>query len=263
MHLRFRWKWGAIALLFSLLISCNSSVNTSSKLTVSAAASLQQVITEIQQVYNTVQPNVRIIYNFGSSGSLQQQIEQGANVDIFISASTQQMDALADKGLIVADTRRNLLTNQIVLVIPKGNKKITGFQDLTSDRITKIAIGEPNSVPVGKYAKEVLTYFKISEQVKNKLIFAKDVRQVLNYVETKNVEAGIVYLTDAKSSNLVDIVATASNSFHSPVLYPIAVMQNSKNIIAAKDFIQFLDGKAAKNIYEKYGFSKPKVEANK
>lgn len=263
MHLRLRWKWRAIALLFFLLIGCNISANTSSNLTVSAAASLQQVMTEAQQIYTNVQPNIRIIYNFGSSGSLQQQIEQGANVDIFISASTQQMDALADKGLIVADTRKKLLTNQIVLIVPKGDRKIAGFQNLVSDRITKIAIGEPKSVPIGKYAKEVLTYFKIFEQVKNKLIFAKDTRQVLNYVETENVDAGIVYLTDAKSSNLVDVVATASNSFHSPVVYPVAVMKNSKNTLASKDFIQFLDSKAARNIYEKYGFSKPSVKANK
>ncbi|KJH72210.1 hypothetical protein UH38_08180 [Aliterella atlantica CENA595] len=252
-----------MALLFIFLISCNPIVNKSSNLTVSAAASLQQVMTEIQQAYIATQPNVRIIYNFGSSGSLQQQIEQGANVDIFISAGTQQMNALADKGLIIADTRKNLLTNQIVLIVPKGNQGISGFQDLASDRITKVAIGEPNSVPVGKYAKEVLTRFKIFEQVENKLIFAKDTRQVLNYVETENVDAGVVYLTDAKSSNLVDIVATASNSFHSPVVYPIAVIKNSKNTIAAKDFIQFLDSKAARSIYNKYGFNKPNVEANK
>lgn len=256
MHLKLRWKWGAIALLFIFLISCNHLANTSSNLTVSAAASLQQVMTEIQQVYTTVRPDIRIIYNFGASGSLQQQIEQGAKVDIFISAANQQMDALADKGLILADTRINLLTNKIILIVSKGDKRISGFQDLTSDRITKIAIGEPNSVPVGKYAKEVLTYFKIFEQVKNKLIFAKDTRQVLNYVETENVDAGVVYLTDAKSSNLVDIVATASNSFHSPIVYPIAVMKNNRNTIAAKDFIRFLDSKAARNIYNKYGFNK-------
>lgn len=256
MRLNSVWRWGKVALIIFILISCKPLANTPLSLTVSAAASLQKVMIDVQQLYNAVQPNVRIIYNFAASGSLQQQIEQGADVDIFISAATQQMDALADKGLILADTRTNLLTNQIVLVVPKNYQGITNFQDLANKHITKIAIGEPKSVPVGKYAQEVLNYFKIFNKVKNKIIFAKDARQVLNYVETANVDAGIVYLTDAKLSNSTKIVATAPTISHSPVVYPVAVVKDSRKISISKDFIQFLASQQAMKVYEKYGFSK-------
>lgn len=256
MRLNLVWRWGKIALLIFLLISCKPLANTPLSLTVSAAASLQKVMIDVQQLYNTVQPNVRIIYNFAASGALQQQIEQGADVDVFISAATQQMDALADKGLILADTRKDLLTNQLVLVVPNNSQGITNFQDLARSRITKIAIGEPKSVPVGKYAQEVLNYFKIFSKVKNKIVFAKDARQVLSYVETANVNAGIVYLTDAKLSNLTKIVATAPAASHSPVVYPVAVVKNSRKTSVSKDFLQFLASQKAIKVYEKYGFSK-------
>ncbi len=256
MRLDLVWRWGKVALLIFLLISCKPLANTPLGLTVSAAASLQKVMIDVQQIYNTVQPNVRITYNFAASGSLQQQIEQGADVDVFISAATQQIDALADKGLILVDTRKNLLTNQIVLVVPNNFQSITNFQDLTRSRLTKIAIGEPKSVPVGKYAQEVLDYFKIFSKVKSKIVFAKDARQVLSYVETANVDAGIVYLTDAKLSSLTKIVATAPSISHSPVVYPVAVVQSSEKASIAKDFVQFLASQEASKIYEKYGFSK-------
>lgn len=256
MRLNLVWRWAKIALLIFILISCTPLANTPLSLTVSAAASLQKVMIDVQQLYNNNQPNVKIIYNFAASGSLQQQIEQGADVDVIISAATQQMDALADKGLILADTRKDLLTNQIVLVVSNNFQGITNFQDLATSRITKIAIGEPKSVPVGKYAQEVLNYFKIFSRVKNKIVFAKDARQVLSYVETANVDAGIIYLTDAKLSNLTKIVATAPTGSHSPIVYPVAVIQSSRKVAIAKDFIQFLSSQQATKIYEKYGFSK-------
>jgi len=256
MRLNLVWRWRKVALLIFLLISCTPLANTPLSLTISAAASLQKVMIDVQQLYNKVQPNVKIIYNFAASGSLQQQIEQGADVDVFISAATQQMDALADQGLILADTRKNLLTNQLVLVVPNNSQGITNFQDLTRSRITKIAIGEPKSVPVGKYAQEVLSYFKIFSKVKNKIVFAKDARQVLSYVETGNVDAGIVYITDAKLSNSTKIVATAPTVSHSPIVYPVAVVKSSRKVAIAKDFIQFLFSQEASKVYEKYGFSK-------
>lgn len=255
------WK-SAIASLFLLLISCSYTISsttstneTKSALTVSAAASLKEVMEEVKQTYTTVQPNVTITYNFGSSGSLQQQIEQGAPVDVFISAAAQQMDALEEKGLIVTDTRRNILSNQVVLIAPK-NSPVTDFKDLTSNNLKKIALGEPKTVPAGKYGQEVLTYLKIFNSLKPKLIFAKDVRQVLAYVETGNVDAGIVYITDARSSNWVKVVATAPAQTHSPIIYPVAVIKDSKNINIAKNFGQFLSSKSAADIYQKYGFTK-------
>ncbi len=247
-------RLSAIALLFVLLTSCAQNSPPQS-LTVSVAASLQNVMQEVKQDYVNIQPDVKITYNFGASGALQQQIEQGANVDVFISAAAKQMDALQSKNLVLADTRKNLLGNQIVLIVPNNAQDISSFKDLTRDRITKIALGEPKSVPAGKYAQEVLNYFKIFELTKSKFIFAKDVRQVLSYVETENVDAGIVYATDAKLSKLVKIVATAPAKSHSPVVYPVAVIQSSKNITQAKSFVSFLLSKEANNIYEKYSFT--------
>ncbi|MBD0345494.1 MAG: molybdate ABC transporter substrate-binding protein, partial [Coleofasciculus sp. Co-bin14] len=132
---------------------------------------------------------------------------------------------------------------------------ISDFKDLSSDRIKKIALGEPKSVPAGKYAEEVLTSQKILDKVKVKSVLAKDVRQVLNYVETGNADAGIVYLSDAKSSDKVKVVATASEQSHAPVVYPIAVLKTSKNVDAAKEFVQFLSSDTAKVVFEKQGFT--------
>ena len=259
-------KLGAIAFLFFLLISCTPKQSNS--LTVSAAASLRNVLEEVKIEYAKSQPDVKINYNFGASGALQQQIEQGADVDVFISAAAKQMDALESKNLLLTDTRKNILGNQIVLIVPKNAEEISGFADLKGDsasahaglRITKIALGEPKSVPAGKYTQEVLTYYQILENTKSKFIFAKDVRQVLSYVETENVDAGIVYITDAKQSNSVKIVATAPVKSHSPVIYPVAVIRNSKNVAQARSFIGFLLSREANNIYIKYGFNKPSIK---
>ena len=247
-----------IALLFILLISCTPKQSNS--LTVSAAASLRNVLEEVKLEYAKSQPDVKINYNFGASGALQQQIEQGADVDVFISAAAKQMDALESKNLLLSGTRKNILGNQIVLIVPKNAEEISSFADLKRDRITKIALGEPKSVPAGKYAQEVLSYFKILEKTKSKFVFAKDVRQVLSYVETENVDAGIVYATDAKQSSLVKIVAIAPVQSHSPVIYPVAVIQNSKNVAQARSFTGFLLSIEANNIYIKYGFNKLSIK---
>jgi len=252
---RRKFTWISAAILFLLLASCNLTTSTvAPSLTISAAASLKDAIAEIQQLYTQQQP-VTITNNFGASGSLQQQIAQGAPVDIFISAATAQMDALQQQGLIITATRKNILSNQVVLIAPKDSIFISNFKDLTSARVPKIALGEPKSVPAGKYAQEVLTFYNIFTQITPKIIYAKDVRQVLTYVETGNVDAGIVYLTDAKVSD-VKIVAIAPASSHSPVVYPVAVIKASKNINAAKKFVQFLSTKPASDVFKKYGFTK-------
>lgn len=252
---RFIWIAAIVILIFLLIASCSRPTSTvAPSLTISAAASLKDAMAEIEQLYTQQQP-VTITYNFAASGSLQQQIEQGAPVDIFICAAATQMDALQKKGLIINDTRKNILSNQVVLITPKNSKLVSNFNDLTSTRVQKIALGEPKSVPAGKYAQEVLTFYNIFNQIKQKIVFAKDVRQVLAYVETGNVDAGIVYITDAKVSD-AKIVAIAPANFHSPVVYPVAIIKASKNIDAAKEFINFLSSQSANDIYEKYGFTK-------
>ena len=226
------------------------------ELMVSAAASMQDVMKEIGKAYQEEHTNAKIIYNFASSGTLTQQIKQGAAVDIFISANDKFMDELDEKNLLLPETRKNILKNDIVLIIPKqGNfSNISSLQQLTSPNIRRFSIGEPESVPAGRYAREVLTYLQIYEQLKPKTIFAKDVRQVLSYVELGNVDAGIVYATDAKISNQVKVVANAPENSYKSIVYPIAAIKRTKNPEIAKRFIQFLNGDRAKNTFQKYGF---------
>lgn len=234
-----------------------STVIPTTELTISAAASLKDALEEIKPLYQEEYPDTEIIYNFGSSGSLQRQIEQGAPVDVFISAAVDKMDALEKQGLIASESRQDLLKNQMVLIVPTESKtaeNIADFRDLTTEKANNIALGEPESVPAGKYAQEVLTSLQIAESVNAKAVYGKDVRQVLNYVATGNVDAGIVYRTDAQSTEYVKIVATASEDTHSPVIYPIAVLQDSKNAEAANNLVEFLGTPEAQAIFEEHGF---------
>jgi molybdate transport system substrate-binding protein len=223
-------------------------------ITVSAAISLKDALDEIQTAFESAEPTISVHLNLGASGTLQHQIEQGAPVDVFISASPSQMDALASKGLLASGTRRDLLKNAIVLITPHDRQNIASFQDLIAPHVKVIAIGEPESVPAGNYARQVLTHFDLYDKLKPKFVFAKDVRQVLTYVETGNADAGIVYATDALTSNRVSVVATAPEGSHSPVIYPVAVLTNSKNPTEAKQLEDFLLGPKGAAVFKKYGF---------
>ncbi len=224
-------------------------------LTVSAAISLKDALDEVKQIYTADNPSVSIAINYGASGTLQLQIEQGAPVDVFLSAAPKQMDALDSKGLLLEGTRKDLLRNEVVLIVPKDSSLgISSFQDLTRADVKQVALGEPTSVPAGQYAKEVLTSMGIYDAVNSKAVLGKDVRQVLTYVETGNVDAGIVYSTDALSSSKVKVVAQAPPKSHSPVIYPVAVIKSSKNPSAAKQFAAFLSSPKAAAIFHKFGF---------
>jgi len=223
-------------------------------LTVSAAMSLKDVLDEIKTEYEKKDPKTKITYNFGSSGSLQQQIEQGANVDLFISAANKQMDALAGKNLLLPGSRQVFTQNQIVLITPKTENGIKQFSDLTKSSVTKIAIAEPKSSPAGQYGEEVLEFYQLLDKVKSRLIYGKTVRQILTYVETGNVNAGLVFLTDAQTSDQVKVVATAPPNSHGNIIYPLAILNDSKNTNSAQAFTNFLTSPQSKNILKKYGF---------
>jgi molybdate transport system substrate-binding protein len=224
------------------------------EITVSAAISLKDVLNEIEQLYRAKSPETLIRFNLGASGSLQLQIEQGAPVDIFISAAPKQMDALESEGLLLAGSRKVLVKNEVVLIVPEGKTGVTGFQDLIKPGVRLIAIGEPQAVPAGKYAQEILTRLGLYALLKPKFVEAQDVRQVLTFVETGNVDAGIVYKTDAMTSKQVTIVASARENSHSPVIYPVAIIKNSRNPAEAKAFVSFLLGPKASDVFQKYGF---------
>jgi molybdate transport system substrate-binding protein len=222
---------------------------------VSAAASLQDALEELDPVFEKAHSGTTVNYNFGSSGALQQQIEQGAPADIFFPAATKQMDALQEKNLILLDTRRNLLTNRLVLIVPNNSTLgLNSFNQLTENNVKRIAIGEPRSVPVGQYSEELFTKMGILDQIKSKFVLGNSVRNVLAAVESGNADAGVVYTTDAKISDKVKQVATAPENMHSPIVYPIAILKGSKNPEAAKTYEQFLSSSEAKSTFEKFGF---------
>lgn len=254
-----------ISLLFVLtLVGCNAENSTQpsqnsaqtkpTEIMVSAAASMQNSLTELQKAYTQKKPGIKINFNFGASGTLQQQIEQGASVDLFISAGKTQMDALEQKNLIAKDSRINLLSNVLVLITGKDNSTITSLQNLTKLSIGKVSIGTPKSVPAGKYAQESLTNLKLWDALQPKLVYAQDVSQVLNYVETGNADAGIVYQSDAQGSTKAKVVEVIPASSHKAIVYPAAVIANTKNKQATEDFLKYLESAEAQKVFAKYGF---------
>ena len=227
------------------------------ELLISAAASMTDVLGELSTMYKDVDPNTSLVFTFGSSGALQTQIEEGAPVDIFMSAAQKQMKALEEKDLLVNDTIKTLLVNKIVLITPKNDSiGITSFDDLTTnDKIQKIALGDPGNVPVGQYSEEIFTSLNVLDEVTAKAIYGSDVRTVLTWVENGEVDCGVVYATDAMSSDQVTIVTEAPEGSHKEVTYPVAVVKSSKHVDASKAFLEFIQTEEAAKTFEKYGFS--------
>ncbi|KAM3109697.1 molybdate ABC transporter substrate-binding protein [Phormidesmis sp. 146-33] len=224
-------------------------------LLISAAASLKEVLEEIKPLYQKNHANLNLTFSFGASGSLLQQIEQGAPADIFISAAKRQVDTLDQQGALVPDTRTNIAMNRLVLIVPKGSS-VTSLDSLKQPQIKRIASGEPRSVPVGQYTEQVLQKLNLLA-VKPKLVYANSVRQVLASVESGNADAGFVYATDAKISDQAKVAVVVDESAHSPIVYPAAVLERSKSIDAAKAFLQYLSSSEAKSVWRKHGFVVP------
>lgn len=229
------------------------------ELNVSAAASMKDALAEVQKLYLAKKPNVTLVFNLASSGALQKQIEQGAPADLFISAAAKQMDELEAKNLIKKESRKNLVENSLVIIVPKDSDlNLTKYEDLAQATVKKVSIGETETVPAGQYAQEVLKKLNLWDAVKEKAVMAKDVRTVLTYVETGNVDAGIVYGTDAAISGKIKTVATAPSGSHKPIVYPVAILSGAKQPQAAEEFLAFLNGAEAKAVFEKYGFTMSK-----
>lgn len=255
-----RRKFGIIVVV---LLSClaasacsgsgenNDGEQAGIELTISAAASLQNALNDIKTEFENDYEDITISYNFGGSGSLQQQISQGAPADLFFSAAEDKFQVLVDEGLI--EEGKNLLGNDLVLIAAKeASSSVTNFEDLTAYQ--SFSIGTPESVPAGKYAEEALVNLDLWENVKDKMVYAKDVRQVLTYVETGNVDAGIVYHTDALVSEKVEIIASAPEGTYDDIIYPAGIIESSKHQDEARLFYDFLQSEEAMNIFKKYGF---------
>lgn len=222
---------------------------------VAAAASLADALKEAQTLFEAEHPPVRIRLNLGSSGGLQQQIEQGAPVDLFIAAAAGPMEALVQKGLVDQGAVTNLAANRVVLVRPRSGGGINDWHDLAGAK--RVAMGNPQHVPAGQYGKAVLQGLNLWGVVEPKLVLAEDVRQVLHHVASGEVDAGIVYRTDAAASQQVEIVAEAPAGSHKPVVYPMAVLKEARHPAEAKRFADFLTSAKGREILAKYGFRAP------
>lgn len=249
----------AVTLACIALAGCGRSIihspNQPVGLTVSAAISLKEPLDSLAHNYNQQHPDLRVVCNYGASGTLQQQIEQGAPVDIFISAGEKQMDTLQNENLLAPGTRRDLIANQLVLIAPANSAALHNFNDLANSSVKSIALGEPRTVPAGMYAQQTLDHLHLFAALKSKIIYAANVRQVLAYVETGNASAGLVYSTDARMSTRVRVVAVAPPDSHDPILYPVAMLKASKSPEAARALLDALESPQSLALFEKYGFT--------
>jgi molybdate transport system substrate-binding protein len=246
--------FSAATLLLGSLLPASACAADKISIRISAAMSLKNALTALKETYENKTPNIELQINYASSGLLQKQIEQGAPVDIFLSAGKKQMDELEAKGFLIPGTRSNLLGNALVLIVAKEKKsQIKSFADLV-DKAQSISIGQPETVPAGKYAKETLINLNLWKKLEKRIMFAKDVRQVLAYVESGNVDAGMVYQTDTVILKSGAVVAAAPAGSHSPIVYPMAEIKDSKNRTEIGKFMSFLKTAEAAKVFEKYKF---------
>lgn len=246
-----------VSLLGIGIVSCSPKAkDTESKeVLVLAAASLTDVLTELASTYKDA-TGVTVTFSFASSGALQTQIESGSPADIFFSAAQKQMNALEEQSLIDSDTRKNLLENKVVLITPVNSTlNIKSFNDMANPNVKKIGLGEPKSVPVGQYSEEILSNLSILDVVKAKAVYGSDVRNVLSWAETGEIDCGVVYETDAKIANNINIITQAPEGSHKKVIYPIAIVSSSENKEEAKKFIDYISTDDSMKVFEKYGFS--------
>src|SRR5699024_2609184 len=220
-------------------------------ITVSAAASLVDALEEVAERFNEEYPEVEVDFNFGGSGALMQQITQGAPADLFFSANESHFEEVVNEGYIDEENTVDLLRNEIVLVVPVDST-VESFDEL--ENADRIAVGNPESVPAGEYSMEAFENMDIMEEIESKFIFATDVRQVLNYVETENVDAGVVYHTDALTSDGIEVVDTAPEDSHSPVIYPLGTLNDTDNPKAQRAFYEFVQSEEAGEVFNEYGF---------
>jgi len=220
-----------------------------------AAASLEYCMKdELIPMFEEANPGIKVEGTYDSSGKLQTQIEEGADVDVFMSAAMKQMDALDEAGLIMDDTIVSLLENKIVLIVPTQSQlTMDSFEDIVNAET--IAIGDPESVPAGQYAKESLESLGLWEEVSAKASFGTNVTEVLNWVAEGSADAGIVYATDAATTDDVVVVAEAPEDSVSKVIYPVGIVASTTKEGAAKLFIDFLQSDEALAVFENYGFT--------
>ncbi|MDN2711485.1 molybdate ABC transporter substrate-binding protein [Janthinobacterium sp. SUN118] len=239
------------------LLATVASSALAGEVVVSAAASLTNAFKDAAQGYEAQYPGSKVSLNFAASGVLLQQIVKGAPVDVFASADQETMDAAQKQGLVLPADRQDFVGNSLVLIVPHDSKLgIKSLTDLTHKGVTRVAIANPASVPVGRYSEGALKKAKLWDAVQTKAIGTQNVRQSLDYVARGEVDAGFVYATDAAiMKDKVNVVLEVP--LDAPVLYPIATIKDSANQAEAKRFVSYLQTAPAQAILAKYGFKKP------
>ncbi len=257
MKRKFSVFFTAVFFMAALSLSFAERSSADQELTVSAAASLTNAFTELGTKFESLHPGTKIIFNFAASGALLQQIEQGAPVDVFASADQKTMNQAKEKKLILDDSRKDFVSNSLVLIVPAASKlSIKSAQDLTQKDVSKIALGKPETVPVGRYTQEALTNEGLWETLGPKFIPADTVRQVLDYVSRGEVDAGFVFATDAAVAKEKVRVA-AKMEKHQPIVYPVAVLAATQKKELAQRFVDFILSAEGQEILSRYGFGKP------
>lgn len=234
-----------------------AGVAGAAELTVSAAASLTNAFTDIGKAYEKAKPGTKVLLNFAGSGQLLQQISRGAPVDVFASADQETMDRAVKQNLIVRDTRTDFVRNKLVVVVPADSQlALGGLDGLKAAEVKRIAVANPDSVPVGRYSRAALEAAGLWDALKDKYISTTNVRQSLDYVARGEVDAGFVYLTDAllmptRVKNVFEVPVAAD------ILYPVAVVKGNGKEDAARAFLAYLKEEPAQKILQKYGFAQP------
>ena len=235
---------------FALIASTSMAAN----LRVSAASSLTDALHDIAKIYER-DAHDTLLFDFGASSTLARQIAEGAPSDVFFSADELKMDQLQQRGYIVKSSRRSILSNTLVIIVPSdSNLQIKSPADLADNAISNIAVAVPQSVPAGIYAKEYLRAHHVWDRIKDKIIPTENVRAALAAVESGNVQTGIVYRSDALISRAVRIAFEVPASEGPKISYPVAIVGDSKQKAAARKFIDFLLSPPAQEVFRKYGF---------
>lgn len=248
---KYLWLAACCSILF-VLFGCGGKVEKNKEITISAAASLREPLQVIVENFKK-EKGIIININFGGSGVLQKQIEQGAPIDIFFPAGKEYMDSLQNKKMIEEASRKDILANSLVYISSKSLKNVTSLQELVNVE-GKLALGEVTTVPAGKYAKESLENLGLWNKVEKKVIYAKDVKDVLRYVEIGEAETGIIYKSDSMDLKSSEVKFEIPENTHEPIVYPAAIMSQSANKEICKEFLKYLESSESKRVFQQYKF---------
>lgn len=246
-------KLRAISILMIIVLVFSSCQKEKTTITIFASAGLTDALLEIEEIFEEENKNIDIVFNFDGSGILKNNILDGAYCDVFFSAGAHEMDEVEQNGLIINETRTDVLHNKVVMVA-NIDSTLSDFFDLASSTVTTILVGDPDIVSVGYHTEDLLTHYNLKDLISNKIEYRSSVKNIITDVEAGKADAGFVYMTDAYASNFIKIVDYAPNDSVSELNYPVAVIRTSEHVKESTDIINYLSGPKSVEIFEKYGF---------